>query len=119
MKSFPSPPDPDFYLPEDELEMPSGTKRVSRLGNRQRPVRPGRSGAVRRSSPASGPSTTRRRPWLVRIMSLLAMVAAAALAWFLIELFQPFGTSPHGHVRVTIPPNSSSATSASCCTLTA
>ena len=39
IKSFPSPPDPDFYLPEDELEMPSGTKRVSRLGNRQGPVR--------------------------------------------------------------------------------
>ena len=43
----------------------------------------------------------RRRCW----RSLLA----AALAWFLIELFQPFGTSPHGHVKVVIPPNSSSS----------
>ena len=109
MKSFPSPPDPDFYLPEDQLEMPSGTKRVSRLGNRQRTVRPRPVRRRKAVKPRKRPSTTRRRPWLVRIMSLLALVAAAALAWFLIELFQPFGTSPHGHVRVTIPTSSSSS----------
>ena len=34
---------------------------------------------------------------------------AAALAWFLIELFQPFGVSPHGSVKVVIPPKSSSS----------
>ena len=109
IKSFPSPPDPDFYLPEDELEMPSGTKRVSRLGSRQGPVRPRPARRRHQVKPRKRTTPTRRRSWLVRIMSLLAIVLAAALAWFLIELFQPFGVSPHGRVRVVIPPNSSSS----------
>jgi UPF0755 protein len=109
IKSFPSPPDPDFYLPEDELEMPSGTKRVSRLGNRQRPVRARPARRRRQVKPRKRTPPTRRRPWLVRIISLLAIVLAAALAWFLIELFQPFGVSPHGRVKVVIAPNSSSS----------
>jgi UPF0755 protein len=109
IKSFPSPPDPDFYLPEDELEMPSGTKRVSRLGNRQRPVRARPAGRRRQVKPRKRTTPTRRRPWLIRIISLLAILLAAALAWFLIELFQPFGVSPHGRVKVVIPPNSSSS----------
>ena len=109
IKSFPSPPDPDFYLPEDELEMPSGTKRVSRLGNRQRPVRARPARRRRQVKPRKRTTPTRHRPWLVRIISLLAILLAAALAWFLIELFQPFGVSPHGRVKVVIPPNSSSS----------
>ena len=107
IKSFPSPPDPDFYLPEDELEMPSGTRRVSRLGNRQGPVRARPARRRHQVKPRKRTTPTRRRPWLVRIIALLAIVLAAALAWFLVELFQPFGTSPHGHVKVVIPPNSS------------
>jgi UPF0755 protein len=109
IKSFPSPPDPDFYLPEDELEMPSGTKRVSRLGNRQRSVRARPARRRHQVKPRKRTTPTRRRPWLVRIISLLAILLAAALAWFLIELFQPFGVSPHGRVKVVIPPNSSSS----------
>ena len=109
IKSFPSPPDPDFYLPEDELEMPSGTKRVSRLGNRQGPARARPARRRHQVKPRKRTAPTRRRPWLVRIVALLAIVLAAALAWFLIELFQPFGVSPHGHVKVVIPPNSSSS----------
>jgi UPF0755 protein len=109
IKSFPSPPDPDFYLPEDELEMPSGTKRVSRLGNRQRPARSRPARRRRQVMPRKRTTPGRRRSWLVRIMSLLAILLAAALAWFLIELFQPFGVSPHGHVKVVIPPKSSSS----------
>jgi UPF0755 protein len=108
IKSFPSPPDPDFYLPEDELETPSGTKRVSRLGNRQRTVRPRPARRRRHVAPRQRPEATGRRRWLGRILSLIALLVAAALAWFLIELFQPFGTSPHGHVTVKIPPDSSS-----------
>ena len=47
IKSFPSPPDPDFYVPDDQLEMPSGTRRVSRgsrvaSGGRGRATRPPR-----------------------------------------------------------------------------
>ena len=109
IRSFPSPPDPDFYLPEDELEMPSGTKRVSRLGNRKRPVRPRPVRRRRQVKPRKRTAPTRRRPWLVRIVSLIALVLAAALAWFLIQLFQPFGVSPHGRVTVTIPAHSSSS----------
>ena len=44
----------------------------------------------------------------MRVASLVALLVAAALIWFLIELFQPFGTSPHGRVTVTIAPHSSS-----------
>lgn len=110
IRSFPSPPDPDFYLPEDELETPSGTKRVSRLGNGPRPVRRRPARRRRQLGPRKRtPTVSRRRLWLVRIVSLVALVVAAALAWFLIELFQPFGTSPHGRVRVTIPQHSSSS----------
>jgi UPF0755 protein len=109
IRSFPSPPDPDFYLPEDELEMPSGTKRVSRLGNRPRTVRPRPARRRRQVKPRKRAAPTRRRPWLIRIIALIALVLAAALAWFLIELFQPFGVSPHGSVKVTISANSSSS----------
>jgi UPF0755 protein len=111
--SFPSPPDPDFYGDEDggeEDELPSGTRRVSRLHTRG-----DRPGQVRRTK-GRRPVRARRRPpvhaqrtrhsWARRIASLVALVAAAALIWFLIELFQPFGTSPHGQVTVRIPPMS-------------
>ena len=109
IKSFPSPPDPDFYLPEDELEMPAGTKRVSRLGNRQRAVRERPPRRRKQVKPRQRQPATGRRRWLGRIVTLIALLLAVALAWFLIELFQPFGTSPHGHVKVTIPPDSSSS----------
>jgi UPF0755 protein len=111
--SFPSPPDPDFYGDEDgdqEDELPSGTRRVSRLHRRG-----DRPGQVRRTK-GRRPVRARRRPpvhaqrtrhsWLRRIASLVALVAGAALIWFLIELFQPFGTSAHGQVTVRIPPMS-------------
>ena len=38
-----------------------------------------------------------------RIAALLALVAAIALVWFLMLLFQPFAGSGHGRVTVTIP----------------
>ena len=41
--------------------------------------------------------------------AVLALLAAAALAWFLIELFQPFHGHGHGDVTVTIPPHTSSS----------
>jgi uncharacterized YceG family protein len=39
----------------------------------------------------------------------VALVLAGAVIWFLVELFQPFGTSPHGSLTVTIPPRSTSS----------
>jgi UPF0755 protein len=108
IKSFPSPPDPDFYVPDDQLETPSGTRRVSRgsrvaAGGRARPRRRSRSHRPLR------PHRSRRR-WIGRIVALIALVLAAAVVWFAIELFQPFGVSPHGHVTIRIPERTSSST---------
>jgi UPF0755 protein len=73
---------------------------------------------TRRPRPPSGRSAApRRRPaqapgghsWAGRILALLALVLAAAVIWFLVELFQPFHGSPHGSVTVTIPPRSTSS----------
>jgi UPF0755 protein len=110
IKSFPSPPDPDFYVPDDQLEMPSGTRRVSRgsrvaSGGRVRPPRPPRRSRSHRPRPHRS-----RRRWIGRIAALIALVLAAAVVWFAIELFQPFGVSPHGHVTVRIPEQTSSST---------
>jgi UPF0755 protein len=43
-----------------------------------------------------------------RIFALLTLVLAAAVIWFLIQLFQPLHSSPHGQVTVTIPAHSNS-----------
>jgi UPF0755 protein len=112
IKSFPSPPDPAFYVPDDQLETPSGTRRVSR-GSRVRagsgrggPATPARRSRAHRST-AHRPRGRGRR-WLGRVVALVMLVLAAAIAWFAIELFQPFGVSPHGHVTVRIPERMSS-----------
>jgi UPF0755 protein len=107
VKTLPSPPDPGFYPDEelDDAEVASGTRRVSRLSGSSK----SRGSAKRR------PVKRRRRPpgkrhsWLGRIVSLVALVLAGGLVWFLVELFQPFGTSPHGRVTVTIAPHSSAS----------
>jgi len=44
-----------------------------------------------------------------RALALLALVAAFALIWFLIELFQPLHGDAHGSVTVTIAPRTSSS----------
>jgi UPF0755 protein len=107
VKTLPSPPDPGFYPDEepDDAEVASGTRRVNRLSGSSK----SKGGAKRR------PVKRRRRPpgkrhsWLGRIVSLIALVLAGGLVWFLVELFQPFGTSPHGRVTVTIAPHSSAS----------
>ncbi len=80
-------------------EVPSGTRRISALHARPA-ARRGRPPARPRRTPAAA---GQGGPWKGRIASLLALVVAAALIWFLIELFQPFGTSPHGRVTVVVP----------------
>jgi UPF0755 protein len=75
-------------------EAPSGTRRVR--GVRSRPARePG--------SAARGPRFTRRRA-----LALIPLLLGIALVWFLIELFQPFSGSGHGHITVRIPPHATS-----------
>jgi UPF0755 protein len=72
------------------------------------------SGGGRRDGRARRPVQPRRRPrpqrrkhsWVGRIFALLMLVLAAALIWFLVQLFQPFHGSPHGSVTVTVPGNS-------------
>ena len=68
----------------------------------------GRDGRTRRQAqPRRRPTPQRRKhSWVGRIFALLMLVLAAALIWFLIQLFQPFHGSPHGSVTVTVPGNS-------------
>ncbi|HEY4825094.1 MAG TPA: endolytic transglycosylase MltG [Solirubrobacteraceae bacterium] len=91
----------------DEHEVPSGTRRVSHFekvatkpkGKRRRPK------PVRRAP--HGPK--KKHSWWVRGASLLALVLAGALIWFLVELFQPFHGSPQGRVTLVIPAHASSS----------
>ena len=102
--------DPDatqsYEIEHDPAELPSGTRRVSRLRDPDagRPRRPPRA-AKRRRAPLRGQA--RGHSWAGRIGALIAVIIAAALVWFLVELFQPFGTSPHGRVTVVVPAHAS------------
>ena len=82
----------------EDPEIASGTRRVAR-SERPSPARE-RPRRTRTKKPHSR---------FGRVLSLLALIVAAALIWFLVELFQPFHGSGHGSVTVTIPPHSSSS----------
>jgi len=41
-----------------------------------------------------------------RILALFTLAVAAAVIWFVVQLFQPFHGSPHGSVTVTVPQHS-------------
>ncbi|HEX8976308.1 MAG TPA: endolytic transglycosylase MltG, partial [Solirubrobacteraceae bacterium] len=98
---------------EHETEFASGTRRVShreglagrraqrRTGARPAASREPRRGPLRRPRPGS-------HPWLGRIVALVLLVLAAALIAFVVELFQLFGTSPHGNVTVVVPAKATS-----------
>ncbi len=82
---------------EDEVAV--GTRRVRRPPGQVRlPSRPRRNPTVR------GPKLHRRR-----LLALIPLVLAIALAWFLYALFQPFHGSGHGKITVRIPAHSSSS----------
>jgi uncharacterized YceG family protein len=93
---------------EDSHDVASGTRRV---GWRERTA-----GAVATAPPPprapSGPSRPARRGFpgrrsrALRVGALVALVLAAALIWFCVELFQPFHGSAHGTVTLSIPPRS-------------
>lgn len=93
---------------EHEVELPSGTRRVSHGAiAAQRKSKPK---LRRRSGRGDLPGAKRsRHSRLGRIVSVVALVLAAALIWFLVELFQPFHGSGHGRITVTIPLKSSSS----------
>jgi UPF0755 protein len=102
------PDEPEIFDLEDETpddgqpqEAPAGTRRVKGaprvlLRGERMPSRPGQRPRARRHS------------WRGRAASLVVLILAGALIWFLIELFQPFHGSPHGRIRVVIPAHSSS-----------
>jgi len=102
--------------PSEEHEAPLGTRRVSgpqraHLPHVHRPTRGGRGDdlprrgrGVRVKRPgevAGGGSTRRRRSVAGRIAALVAVLIAAAIVWFLVSLFQPFGGG-EGSGRVTV-----------------
>jgi UPF0755 protein len=101
---------------EHELEIAAGTRRISHLENirsrgareSRQPGRPGRPARPARQRTRPG-SSSRSHSWRGRIGALIALVVGAVLIWFLVELFQPFGTSPHGNVTVVIPVHSTSS----------
>ena len=60
--------------------------------------------------PRRGPARPQRKhSWAGRIVALFLLAVAAALIWFLVELFQPFHGSPHGSVTVTVPEHSTAS----------
>ena len=101
-----------FETAEHELELPSGTRRVSM---RDKPPVPPPPRKPRSTDGSGSPGEPRRRsPWLGRIVSLVALVLAAALIWFLSSCSSRSARSPHGQVTVTSrrgPPRARSATS--------
>ena len=89
---------------DEEPEAAAGTRRVTRLSH---PPAPAKLRSPNSRVP-SGPGK-RRHSRLGRLFSLVALVLAAGLIWFLIQLFQPFHGQGHGSVRVTIAPGTSSS----------
>jgi UPF0755 protein len=65
------------------------------------PLRPDTSGGARRSAP--GRRHRRARYRRRRLVALLGLAVVAFAAWFLIELFQPFGGQGSGVVTLDIP----------------
>ena len=93
-----------------EDEVPSGTRRVSRLQadgpGRRRPAgrtrgqrRPGRPPRERTAAKRTG----RSHSWVGRGVAAVVLLIVAAIIWLAVEVYQPFGTSPHGSVTVVVP----------------
>lgn len=94
---------------EHDHEVASGTRRVGwreRKGANAATPRPPRRDAGLRRGP--GPLKG-RRSLIIRTAAVLALLLAAALIWFCVELFQPFHGSGHGSISVTIPARSSTS----------
>src|SRR5262249_23514690 len=98
--------DYDFADSTEEHELPSGTRRIThhepigagaprRRRRNQRPVR-----RAKRPKPGGARS---RHSIGGRVLAVIAVAAALAAVWFLVELFQPFHSSGHAPVTVTIP----------------
>jgi UPF0755 protein len=71
------------------------------MSSRRRPGRAGSATAI--------PQTQNGRSWRGRIGAVVALVVAAALIWFVVQLFQPFHGSSHGQITVIIPAKATSS----------
>jgi UPF0755 protein len=90
---------------DEDLQAPAGTRRVTRLTH-PKSHRDRKGSKVR--PPLTSAAGGRRHSWVGRFASLAALLLAAGVIWFLVQLFQPFHGSPHGSVTVTIPAHTSS-----------
>ena len=96
------------YEDHDDDELPAGTKRISRLQRQRIAETSGR--PARPAKPAKPRGTPRRRhSWGLRVLSVVALLLAGGVIWFLVELLQPFHGAGHGSVTVAIPPRSTSS----------
>ncbi len=68
-----------------------------------RPPRDGRARRTAQPRRRPTPHPRKKHSWVGRIFALLMLVLAAAVIWFVVQLFQPLHGSPHGEVTVTIP----------------
>ncbi|MGZ4214470.1 MAG: endolytic transglycosylase MltG [Solirubrobacteraceae bacterium] len=104
--------DYDFADSTEEHELPSGTRRVTRherIGSGgQRPRRAPRPvRRAKRPKPGGGRS---KHSIGGRVLAVIAVVGALAAVWFLLELFQPFHSTGHAPVTVTIPRDAGAST---------
>jgi UPF0755 protein len=92
----------------DGYERTAEEREQARLAREQlrRPVGADGRNAPPRRRPARPPQPRRKHSLAGRILALLALAVAAALIWFLVQLFQPLHGSPHGRVTVTVPAHS-------------
>jgi UPF0755 protein len=90
----------------EPAEIPSGTRRVGwheRTAAAAAASAPRPANASPSDSPQGGRTGSRRRVLLMRGAALFALLLAAVVIWFSVEVFQPFHGSGHGSVTVTIP----------------
>jgi uncharacterized YceG family protein len=96
---------------DDEHEVAAGTRRV---GWRERTAGAAVTTVPQSERAPAGPSRPAHsrfpggRSRVVRLAALVALLLAAVLIWFCVELFQPFHGQGHGSLTVTIPARSSS-----------
>jgi UPF0755 protein len=97
---------------EHEHEVASGTRRVG-WRDRTGPLATAPRSPRARKPPGADQGPPRpggRRSLLIRVLAVVALILAAAVIWFCIELFQPFHGSGHGNVTVIIPAHSATST---------
>jgi UPF0755 protein len=99
---------PDAY---DRSSEEREQARLERERGRNGSARPPRAPRARRTTPPRRRSAQppRRHSWAGRILALLVLAIAAAVVWFVFELFQPIHGSPSGQVTVTIPAHSTAS----------